>query len=47
MVHTVPLGDLTRLHVCHDNTGPAPGWYLEKVIEIHCILCGLILVIGI
>ncbi|XP_028394586.1 uncharacterized protein LOC114518796 [Dendronephthya gigantea] len=30
-VHTVPLGDLTRLHVCLDNTGPAPAWYLEKI----------------
>ena len=31
MVHTVPLGDLTRLHVCLDNTGSSPEWYLEKV----------------
>ncbi|CAB3981271.1 Collagen alpha-4(VI) chain [Paramuricea clavata] len=31
MAHTVPLGDLTRLHVCLDNTGPSPEWYLEKI----------------
>jgi hypothetical protein len=25
------LGDVTRIHVRHDNTGVAPGWFLDRV----------------
>ena len=26
------LGDITRVHVRHDNTGVAPGWFLDRVV---------------
>ncbi|CAL1540467.1 unnamed protein product [Lymnaea stagnalis] len=26
------LGRLDRVRIGHDNTGPSPGWYLEKII---------------
>jgi len=26
------LGDLTKIRIGHDNSGPGPGWYLDKVI---------------
>jgi hypothetical protein len=26
------LGDVTRVHVRHDNTGVAPGWFLDRLI---------------
>eukprot|EP01106_Pelomyxa_sp_JSP_P002219 TRINITY_DN133_c0_g1_i13.p1 TRINITY_DN133_c0_g1~~TRINITY_DN133_c0_g1_i13.p1 ORF type:complete len:346 (-),score=66.93 TRINITY_DN133_c0_g1_i13:78-1115(-) len=27
-----PLGDLQRIIIGHDNTGPGPAWFLDKVI---------------
>lgn len=26
------LGDVSRIHVRHDNTGVAPGWFLDRVV---------------
>lgn len=26
------LGTIKKLRIGHDNTGPSPGWYLDKVI---------------
>lgn len=26
------LGSLQRLRIGHDNSGPGPGWFLDKVI---------------
>ena len=28
------LGTIERVHVSHDNTGPSPAWYIEKVTVI-------------
>ena len=31
-VHLCDLGDVGRVHVRHDNTGVAPGWFLDRVV---------------
>lgn len=30
-VESLDLGDLKRIRIGHDNSGPSPGWFLEKV----------------
>jgi PLAT/LH2 domain len=32
MVQLCDLGDVGRVHVRHDNTGVAPGWFLDRVV---------------
>jgi len=31
-IESASLGKLKRLRVSHDNSGPSPGWFLDKVI---------------
>jgi lipoxygenase homology domain-containing protein 1 len=31
-VHLPCLGDVSRIHVRHDNTGVAPGWFLDRIV---------------
>ena len=32
IVECPSLGTIQKLRIGHDNTGPSPGWYLDKVI---------------
>jgi hypothetical protein len=31
-VQLADLGDVTRVHVRHDNAGAAPGWFLDRLV---------------
>lgn len=31
-IESASLGKLQRLRIGHDNSGPSPGWFLDKVI---------------
>ncbi|HET6952919.1 MAG TPA: PLAT/LH2 domain-containing protein [Acidimicrobiales bacterium] len=31
-VQLADLGQITRVHVRHDNAGVAPGWFLDRVV---------------
>ncbi len=32
MIECPCLGELQRLRISHDNWGPSPGWFLDKII---------------
>eukprot|EP01046_Picozoa_sp_COSAG06_P033716 COSAG06_NODE_3464_length_5301_cov_4.178201_1_plen_1602_part_01 len=31
-VNSNPIGDIQRIRIGHDNSGPGPGWFCEKII---------------
>lgn len=38
-IHSNCVGPLTKVRIEHDNTGFAPGWFLERVSRYDSILC--------
>lgn len=31
-VNSNPIGDIQRIRIGHDNSGPGPGWFAEKIV---------------
>ena len=32
VVESIALGSLQKVRIGHDNTGPGPAWFLDKVM---------------